>query len=343
MSDARTTVMITGGTGYIGSHVAVDLIDAGYDVVLLDNLANSSEAVIDRIDEISGQRPAFAKADIRDEAALSDAFANHRVDVVIHCAGLKAVGESMQKPLEYYDNNVTGTLVLTRAMEHAGVRNLVFSSSATVYGDPQFLPLTEDHPIQPTNPYGQTKAQIEQILSDQCSAADGWQVVSLRYFNPVGAHPSGRIGEDPNGTPNNLMPRVLEVATGKWDAITVWGNDWDTPDGTGVRDYIHVVDLAAGHRKAMEAMGNTAGLDSYSAINLGTGEGYSVLDVIDAVREASGEPIPVEMRERRPGDIATSLADPSLARDLLGWSTELGILNMCADAWHWRSTNPDGY
>ena len=335
-----TTVLITGGTGYIGSHVAVDLTDAGYDVVLLDSLANSSEAVIDRIEEITGQRPGFAKTDIRDEAALSDAFAAHDVDVVIHCAGLKAVGESVEKPLEYYDNNVNGTLVLIRAMDRAGVRRLVFSSSATVYGDPQFLPLTEDHPIQPTNPYGQTKAQIEQILSDQCTAEAGWNVVSLRYFNPVGAHSSGRIGEDPNGTPNNLMPRVLEVATGKWEAITVWGDDWDTHDGTGVRDYIHVVDLAAGHRKAMEAMD---GLDRYSAINLGTGEGYSVFDVIEAVREASGEPIPLEMRERRAGDIAASLADPSLTRELLGWHTELGILDMCADAWRWRSHNPDGY
>lgn len=337
MTDA---VMITGGTGYIGSHVAVDLIDHGHTVVLLDNLANSSELVIDRIEEITSVRPAFVKADIRDEAAMDAAFAAHDIGTVIHCAGLKSVGESVDQPLEYYDNNVTGTLAMLRSMGRSGVRRIVFSSSATVYGDPQFLPLTEDHPIQPTNPYGWTKAQIEQILVDQAAADSGLQVVSLRYFNPVGAHPSGRIGEDPNGTPNNLMPRVLEVATGKWDAITVWGTDWDTPDGTGVRDYIHVVDLASGHRAAMDAM---AHLDSHTVVNLGTGQGYSVMEVIEAVRTSSGAEIPVELRQRRPGDIATSTADPSRARELLGWTTEFGIANMCADAWHWRSQNPDGY
>lgn len=333
-------VMITGGTGYIGSHIAVDLIEHGHEVVLLDNLANSSEAVLDRVDEITGSRPAFVKADIRDAAAMDAAFATHEVRTVIHCAGLKAVGESVEKPVEYYDNNVHGTLVLLHSMQRAGVNRLVFSSSATVYGDPQFLPLTEEHPVQPTNPYGRTKAQIEQILEDQCVADEHWQVVSLRYFNPVGAHPSGLIGEDPNGTPNNLMPRVLEVATGKWEAITVWGDDWDTPDGTGVRDYIHVVDLAVGHRAAMDAMDR---LDRYSTLNLGAGRGYSVLEVIEAVREASGAEVPIEQRERRPGDIATSTADPSKARELLGWSTEHGIINMCVDAWRWRSVNPDGY
>ena len=334
------TVMITGGTGYIGSHVAVDLLGHGHDVVLLDNLANSSDLVLDRIRQITGRAPAFVKADIRDEAAMDQAFADHNLDVVIHCAGLKAVGESVEKPLEYYDNNVTGTLVMLRSMERAGVRRIVFSSSATVYGDPQWLPLTEDHPINPPNPYGHTKAQIEQILQDYCSAKPGWKVVSLRYFNPVGAHPSGLIGEDPNGIPNNLMPRVLEVATGKWEAITVFGTDWDTPDGTGVRDYIHVVDLAAGHRAAMDSMDT---LDPHTVVNLGTGQGYSVLELIEAVREASGAEIPLDEQPRRPGDIASSTADPSKARELLQWSTELGMLNMCADAWRWRSENPDGY
>ena len=333
-------VMITGGTGYIGSHIAVDLIGHGHRVVLLDNLANSSELVLDRIEQITGQRPPFEKADIRDPAAMDTAFAAHDVDTVIHCAGLKAVGESVDKPVEYYDNNVTGTLVMLQAMQRAGVSRIVFSSSATVYGDPQFLPLTEDHPIAPTNPYGRTKAHIEQILEDQVGADDAWQVVSLRYFNPVGAHPSGLIGEDPNGTPNNLMPRVLEVATGKWDSITVWGDDWDTPDGTGVRDYIHVVDLAAGHRNAVDAM---ATLEPHTVVNLGTGQGYSVLEVIDAVREASGADVPVDRSDRRPGDIAASTADPSRAHELLGWRAEHGIINMCTDAWRWRSANPDGY
>jgi UDP-glucose 4-epimerase len=332
-------IMITGGTGYIGTHVAVDLIEHGHHVTLLDNLANSSAVVLDRIEQITGTRPTLHEADIRDADALDAAFAEP-VDSVIHCAGLKAVGESVAEPLRYYDNNVTGTIVLLEAMQRAGVHRLVFSSSATVYGDPRWLPLTEDHPVGPTNPYGRTKAQIEQILEDQCTAEPAWQVVSLRYFNPVGAHPSGLIGEDPSGTPNNLMPRVLEVATGKWDGITVWGTDWDTPDGTGVRDYLHVVDLAVGHRAAIDSLPR---LGSYSAVNLGTGRGYSVLEVIEGVRTASGAVIPVEKRERRPGDIATSTADPSLARTLLGWTAERGIDEMCADSWRWRSANPDGY
>lgn len=338
-------VLITGGTGYIGSHVAVDLIDAGHDVELLDNLDNSSAVVVDRIETITGSRPAFHKVDLCDAAATDSVFARAvearaPLDAVIHCAGLKAVGESVDKPLEYYRNNVGGTFNLLDAMRTHGTTRIVFSSSATVYGDPQFLPITESHPILATNPYGRTKAHIEDILVDVASALDDWHVVLLRYFNPVGAHKSGTIGEDPQGTPNNLVPRVLEVASGKWDSITIWGRDWDTPDGTGVRDYIHVTDLASGHRAAIESLDE---LPAVTTVNLGTGRGYSVMEVVGAVRQASGHPVPTSDRERRAGDVATSVADPALALELLGWKADRDLLEMCTDSWRWRSQNPNGY
>jgi len=333
-------VLITGGAGYIGSHIAVDLIDAGHRVTVVDSLCNSSALSIDRIETITGSRPGFLEADLRDKSAIAALFDTNTFDSVVHCAGLKAVGESVEQPLEYYDNNVAGTLVLLEQMRRHGCTNIVFSSSATVYGDPHFLPITEDHPIGPTNPYGHTKAQIEQILSDLAISDPSWRVILLRYFNPVGAHQSGLIGEDPQGTPNNLVPRVLEVASGKWDTISVWGRDWDTPDGTGVRDYIHVLDLASGHRAAIESI---HGLAPVTAVNLGTGRGYSVLETIEAVRAASGHPIPVDEQPRRPGDVASSVADPSLATELLHWKADLDLTEMCADSWRWRSMNPDGY
>ncbi|MFT7646848.1 MAG: UDP-glucose 4-epimerase [Candidatus Poriferisodalaceae bacterium] len=340
MKTPRQHVLITGGAGYIGSHVAVDLIEAGHRVTIVDNLCNSSAVSLDRVKTITGTRPAFVDADLRDATAMHALFGAEPIDSVVHCAGLKAVGESVEMPLEYYDNNVGGTFVLLTAMREHGCRNIVFSSSATVYGDPQFQPITEDHPVGATNPYGHTKAQIEQILSDMAVADPNWRVVLLRYFNPVGAHQSGLIGEDPQGTPNNLVPRVLEVASGKWDSITLWGNDWDTPDGTGVRDYIHVLDLAAGHRAAIE---NLANLEPVTAVNLGTGRGYSVLETITAVRAASGHPVPISEQPRRPGDVASSVADPALALDLLGWKADRDLDEMCRDSWHWRTSNPNGY
>jgi UDP-glucose 4-epimerase len=338
-------VLITGGTGYIGSHIAVDLIDAGHDVELLDNLDNSSAVVVDRIETITGSRPTFHNVDLCDAAATDFVFAcavdsKAPLDAVIHCAGLKAVGESVEKPMEYYRNNVGGTLNLLEAMRAHGTTRIVFSSSATVYGDPQFLPITESHPILATNPYGRTKAHIEDILVDVATAHDNWHVVLLRYFNPVGAHPSGTIGEDPQGTPNNLVPRLFEVACGKWDSITIWGRDWDTPDGTGVRDYIHVTDLASGHRAAIESLDD---LPAVTTVNLGTGRGYSVMEVVEAVRHASGHPVPTSDRERRPGDVASSVADPALGLELLGWKADRDLVEMCTDSWRWRSQNPDGY
>lgn len=309
-------------------------------MVLVDNLANSSPVVIDRIEAITGSRPAFERLDIRDRASMAGVLSQYGPDAVVHCAGLKAVGESVAEPVRYYDENVGGTIALLAAMAEAGVHHLVFSSSATVYGDPIRLPIDEDHPIAPTNPYGRTKAHIEALLSDLAASDARWRVIALRYFNPVGAHPSGQIGEDPHGEANNLMPRVLDVAAGRRGAITVWGDDWDTPDGTGVRDYLHVVDLAAGHRAALDAL---SALGPFTAVNLGTGAGYSVLQVIDAMRAASGHSIPLIMQPRRAGDIPASQADPSTARALLGWEATRPLAEMCRDAWSWCSLNPDGY
>lgn len=332
-------ILVTGGTGYIGSHTVVELLAAGKDVLILDNYANSSPKVLERIAKISGRRPAFREGDIRDVDGLRALFAAHRIEAVIHFAGLKAVGESVEQPLTYYDNNVNGTLCLLQAMRQAGVRRLVFSSSATVYGDPHHVPIREDFPLQATNPYGRSKLMVEEMLRDLQRAEADWQIAILRYFNPVGAHPSGLIGENPNGIPNNLMPFVAQVAVGKRAQLSVFGNDYPTPDGTGVRDYIHVVDLAQGHLAALAALARSG---QSLTVNLGTGQGYSVLDMVRAFEAASGRPVPYQIVARRAGDIATCYADPQLAGELLGWQARRGIGEMCADAWRWQSMNPDG-
>lgn len=332
-------ILVTGGTGYIGSHTVVELLAAGKDVLILDNYANSSPKVLERIAKISGRRPAFREGDIRDVDGLCALFAAHRIEAVIHFAGLKAVGESVEQPLTYYDNNVNGTLCLLQAMRQAGVRRLVFSSSATVYGDPHHVPIREDFPLQATNPYGRSKLMVEEMLRDLQRAEADWQIAILRYFNPVGAHPSGLIGENPNGIPNNLMPFVAQVAVGKRAQLSVFGNDYPTPDGTGVRDYIHVVDLAQGHLAALAALARSG---QSLTVNLGTGQGYSVLDMVRAFEAASGRPVPYQIVARRAGDIATCYADPQLAGELLGWQARRGIGEMCADAWRWQSKNPDG-
>ncbi len=332
-------ILVTGGTGYIGSHTVVELLAAGQDVLILDNYANSSPKVLERIADISGRRPAFSEGDIRDVDGLRALFAAHRIEAVIHFAGLKAVGESVEQPLTYYDNNVNGTLCLLQAMRQAGVRRLVFSSSATVYGDPHRVPIREDFPLQATNPYGRSKLMVEEMLRDLQRAEADWQIAILRYFNPVGAHPSGLIGENPNGIPNNLMPFVAQVAVGKRAQLSVFGNDYPTPDGTGVRDYIHVVDLAQGHLAALAALARSG---QSLTVNLGTGQGYSVLDMVRAFEAASGRPVPYQIVARRAGDIATCYADPQLAGELLGWQARRGIGEMCADAWRWQSKNPDG-
>ena len=332
-------ILVTGGTGYIGSHTVVELLAAGKDVLILDNYANSSPKVLERIAKISGRRPAFREGDIRDVDGLRALFAAHRIEAVIHFAGLKAVGESVEQPLTYYDNNVNGTLCLLQAMRQAGVRRLVFSSSATVYGDPHCVPIREDFPLQATNPYGRSKLMVEEMLRDLQRAETDWQIAILRYFNPVGAHPSGLIGENPNGIPNNLMPFVAQVAVGKRAQLSVFGNDYPTPDGTGVRDYIHVVDLAQGHLAALAALARSG---QSLTVNLGTGQGYSVLDMVRAFEAASGRPVPYQIVARRAGDIATCYADPQLAGELLGWQARRGIGEMCADAWRWQSKNPDG-
>ena len=336
------SILVTGGTGYIGSHTAVELLEAGYPVVILDNLANSSKKVLSRIEQITGKRPTFYQADLLDPDAVEEVFEKEDIDSVIHFAGLKAVGESVEKPLLYYQNNITGTLNLCAAMQNHNVKKFVFSSSATVYGDPAFVPITEECPKgQITNPYGQTKSMLEQILSDIQAANPGWKVVLLRYFNPIGAHPSGLIGEDPKGIPNNLLPYIAKVAVGKLPKLGVFGNDYPTHDGTGVRDYIHVVDLAKGHVKALEKMEKTdPGVLIY---NLGTGQGYSVLDVLHAFEKACKKTLPYEIKPRRAGDIATCYADPSLAKKELGWTASFGIEKMCEDSWNWQSHNPDGY
>lgn len=335
------TILVTGGAGYIGSHTCIELISAGYDVVVVDNLCNSCKEALDRVEKIVGKTIKFYEADIRAAEAMKNIFEKEDIDAVIHFAGLKSVGESVAKPLEYYDNNIAGTLVLCDAMRNAGVKNIIFSSSATVYGDPAFVPITEECPKgQCTNPYGWSKSMLEQILTDLHTADSEWNVVLLRYFNPVGAHKSGTIGENPKGIPNNLMPYITQVAVGKLECLGVFGDDYDTPDGTGVRDYIHVVDLALGHVKALKKIEEKAGVKVY---NLGTGNGYSVLDMVKAFGKACGKEIPYQIKARRPGDIASCYADPTKAKEELGWVAERGLDEMCEDSWRWQSNNPEGY
>jgi len=333
-------ILATGGAGYIGSHTCVELLENGHDVVVADNLSNSKEEAVLRVREITGRELSFYKADLLDRDALEKIFSRHKIDAVIHFAGLKAVGESTKMPLEYYHNNITGTLALCDVMRRHGVKTIVFSSSATVYGNPKTVPITEDFPLSATNPYGRTKLMIEEILSDLYAADRAWNIVLLRYFNPVGAHKSGKIGEDPRGIPNNLFPYISQVAIGKLGELSVYGNDYSTPDGTGVRDYIHVVDLANGHLKALEKIAGKQGLAVY---NLGTGRGYSVLEAIAAFSKACGKKIPYKIVARRPGDIAACYADPSKANRELNWKAVRGIEAMCADAWRWQTMNPDGY
>ena len=349
-------VLVCGGAGYIGSHTCVALAERGHEAVVVDNFCNSSPAVMARLQRIIGHAPSLHRVDVRDTEALAALFAGERFDAVIHFAALKAVGESCEKPLDYFDNNIAGTIALLKAMQGAGVRRLVFSSSATVYGDPASVPIDEDAALSATNPYGRTKLVMEQLIGDVCAADPAWQAISLRYFNPVGAHPSGLIGESPNGIPNNLMPYICQVAVGKRERLQVFGGDWPTVDGTGVRDYIHVMDLAQAHVRAVEALGQvephprpgTPGPDAHplhghSTINLGVGRGVSVLELVRAFEAASGQPVPYRIVDRRPGDVAEVWADASLAQRLLGWKAELDVARMCEDAWRWQSMNPDGY
>ena len=333
-------VLVTGGAGYIGSHTCVELLLAGYEVIVVDSLINSREESVRRIEEISGRKLEFHKVDLLDKSGLDRVFQQAKVDAVIHFAGLKAVGESVAIPLQYYKNNISGSLVLFEVMAKHGVRNLVFSSSATVYGDPASLPITEDFPIKSSNPYGWCKVMIEQILQDLYLADPSLNIALLRYFNPVGAHPTGRIGEDPKGVPNNLVPYISQVAVGKLPELKIFGNDYPTPDGTGVRDYIHIMDLASGHIKALEKLAANPGLVIY---NLGTGKGYSVLEMVNAFAEASGKKIPYKIVERRPGDIASCYADPSKAEKDLFWKASRDIKAMCEDTWRWQTQNPNGY
>ena len=334
-------ILVTGGAGYIGSHTVVELQNAGYDVVVLDNLSNASEKALDRVSKITGKPVKFYKADILDRDALNDIFDKETIESCIHFAGLKAVGESVVKPWEYYENNIAGTLTLVDVMRKHNVKNIIFSSSATVYGDPAQIPITEERPKgQCTNPYGWTKSMLEQVLTDIQKADPEWNVMLLRYFNPIGAHKSGTIGENPNGIPNNLMPYITQVAVGKLKELGVFGNDYDTPDGTGVRDYIHVVDLAKGHVKALKKIGENPGLAIY---NLGTGKGYSVLDIVKNFEAATGVKIPYVIKPRRAGDIATCYCDASKAEKELDWKAENGIRDMCEDSWRWQSNNPQGY
>ena len=333
-------ILVTGGAGYIGSHTCLELLQASDEVVVVDNLCNSKVESLKRVQEIARRPLSFYPVDLLDKAGLISVFRSHEIEAVIHFAGLKAVGESAQIPLRYYHNNITGTLILCQAMKEFGVRTMVFSSSATVYGNPHRVPIAEDFPVNPTNPYGRTKLMIEDILRDLHAAEPGWQIALLRYFNPVGAHSSGRIGEDPNGIPNNLFPYIAQVAVGKLKEVGVFGNDYPTPDGTGVRDYIHVMDLARGHLSALGKLRTRPGLVTY---NLGTGRGYSVLEAIDAFSKACGKLIRYKIVERRPGDIGSCYADPSLAKSELGWRASKGLAEMCADAWHWQVDNPNGY
>ena len=334
-------ILVTGGAGYIGSHTCVELLNAGYEVTVVDNLYNSSEKALERVQEITGKAVKFYKADIQDRDAMNKVFDENKFEAVIHFAGLKAVGESVAKPIEYYQNNIGGTLVLTDVMRHHGCKNIIFSSSATVYGDPAIIPITEECPKGTcTNPYGWSKSMLEQILTDIHTSDPEWNVVLLRYFNPIGAHKSGKIGEDPKGIPNNLLPYVAQVAIGKLECLGVFGDDYDTPDGTGVRDYIHVVDLALGHVKAVEKLADNEGVSIY---NLGTGNGYSVLQVVHAFEKACGHAINYSIKPRRPGDIAMCYCDPAKAKKELGWEAQYGIEDMCADSWRWQSQNPNGY
>ncbi len=326
-------ILITGGAAYIGSHTCVELLAAGYDLVVIDNFSNSKPDVLRRVEQISGRTLTFEEVDIRDRGALRDVFRHHAIDAVIHFAGLKAVGESVAQPLRYYDNNISGSVALFEVMAESGVKTLVFSSSATVYGDPDSVPIREDFPLSATNPYGRSKLMLEEILRDLSRSDETWHIALLRYFNPVGAHESGIIGEDPNGLPNNLMPYITQVAVGKLPELSVFGNDYPTPDGTGVRDYIHVVDLARGHLAALQAIDGKSGV---TTVNLGTGQGYSVLDVVSAFEKASGHPVPYRIVDRRPGDVAQCYADPALAHELLGWKAEKDLDAMCRDSWRWQ-------
>ena len=334
------SILVTGGAGYIGSHTCVELLKEGYDVVVVDNLCNSSKESLERVEQITGKEVTFYEADLLDKAAITEIFKKETIDSVIHFAGLKAVGESVQKPLEYYYNNVTGTLILCQVMREFGVKNIVFSSSATVYGNPATVPITENFPLSVTNPYGRTKLMLEEILKDLYVADKEWNIILLRYFNPIGAHKSGLIGEDPQGIPNNLIPYITQVAVGKLESLGVFGNDYDTPDGSGVRDYIHVVDLAIGHLKAIEKLKDAAGVYTY---NIGTGIGYSVFDMIKAFSKVCGNAIPYVIKQRRPGDIATCYADATLAKNELGFRAVRGLEEMCEDAWRWQLNNPNGY
>lgn len=334
-------ILVTGGAGFIGSHTVVELQNAGYDVVVLDNLCNASEKSLERVEKITGKKVTFYQADIRDKEAMNRIFEKETIDSCIHFAGLKAVGESVHKPLEYYENNISGTLNLLDVMRNHKCKNIIFSSSATVYGNPAMIPITEECPKGVcTNPYGWTKSMLEQILTDVHTADPTWNVVLLRYFNPIGAHKSGTMGENPNGIPNNLMPYITQVAVGKLKELGVFGNDYDTPDGTGVRDYIHVVDLAKGHVKALKKFESNSGLSIY---NLGTGHGYSVLDIVKNFEEATGIKIPYTIKPRRAGDIATCYSDAAKAKKELSWEAEFGIKEMCEDSWRWQKNNPNGY
>ena len=333
-------ILVTGGSGYIGSHTVVELMAAGHEVLIADNLVNSKVSVIDRIEAICGRRPEFHQVDLRDGPALADILRSTRLDAVMHFAGLKSVGESQTQPREYYDNNVGGTLTLLEQMQKLGIRNLIFSSSATVYGDASTMPITEVAPLAPTNPYGRTKWIIEELLRDVVAADPTWTVSLLRYFNPVGAHPSGTMGEDPQGVPNNLVPYIAQVAVGRLAALQIFGDDYETVDGTGVRDYIHITDLARGHLAALSTHHGTPGVHTY---NLGRGEGVSVLQMLRAFEEAAGTTVPYEVVGRRPGDVATCYADPSRAQESLGWRAELAVDDMAADTWRWQSQNPTGY
>ncbi|WP_175913058.1 UDP-glucose 4-epimerase GalE [Burkholderia metallica] len=337
---AKGTILVTGGAGYIGSHTAVELLDNGYDVVIVDNLVNSKAESVRRIERITGKTPAFHQVDVCDEAALAKVFDAHPITGTIHFAALKAVGESVAKPLEYYQNNLGGLLAVLKVMRERNVRQFVFSSSATVYGVPERSPIDESFPLSATNPYGQSKLIAEQILRDLEVSDPSWRIATLRYFNPVGAHASGLIGEDPAGIPNNLMPYVAQVAVGKLEKLRVFGSDYPTPDGTGVRDYIHVVDLAKGHIAALDALTTR---DASFVVNLGTGQGYSVLEVVRAFEKASGRPVPYELVARRPGDIAECYANPQAAANIIGWRATLGIEEMCADHWRWQEGNPRGF
>lgn len=333
-------ILVTGGAGYIGSHTCVSLLEAEHDVVVIDNLSNSSSTAIERVSELTGRPVTLVRGDLRDRSAVEAVFAEHRIDSVIHFAGLKAVGESVVHPLMYYENNLLGTINLVKVMEDNGVRDLVFSSSCTVYGQPDHVPVTENSPLGAASPYGRTKLYVEELLRDQAAAVEDWRIILLRYFNPVGAHPSGRIGEDPIGTPNNLMPYAMQVAAGQRPYLNVFGDDYDTPDGTCIRDYIHVVDLADAHLAALETLDRTEGC---RAVNVGTGTGASVLEVVGAVERAIGDSLPYRIAPRRAGDVAHIYADATLARDLLGWKARLDLDDVCRDHWRWQQANPTGY